>query len=190
MTDTVTCEFCGETFAEGSTDLPFHWWCDHLAELTDEQHRAAWVEHKTRLIGSIDVDVPVAIPCDTWEDVVKANTDDADPEAVSPADISKDALFELVEPEFQFRVAGREFDRGSQCGREGLRRDDECDFRPEVHIDVPRRTFERVLERARVEESVDDITPYEHGDEPDEIAAQLVEFYLPEYVWHVKDDED
>ncbi|PSQ31857.1 hypothetical protein BRD09_04555 [Halobacteriales archaeon SW_10_68_16] len=36
--------------------------------------------------GSIDVDVPVAIPRDTWEDVVKADTDDADPNEVTPAD--------------------------------------------------------------------------------------------------------
>jgi hypothetical protein len=73
---------------------------------------------------------------------------------------------------------------------EGTRRDDECDFEPEVHIDVPRRTFERALKRARIEESVDDVAPYEHGEAPDELADQIVEFYLPDYVWHVKDDED
>jgi hypothetical protein len=60
------------------------------------------------LLGSIDVDVPVAIDRDTWEKVVEANTDDADPEAVTPADVSEDALIDLVEPEFHFRVAGRE----------------------------------------------------------------------------------
>ena len=119
MMDTVTCEFCGETFAEGSTDLPFHWYCEHVDELDDEQHRAAWIERNVRLTGSVDVDVPVAIPRDTWEDVVKANTDDADPEAVSPADISEDTLMELVEPKFDFRVAGREDPvRCSRCGRE------------------------------------------------------------------------
>ncbi|PSP41086.1 hypothetical protein BRC68_15830, partial [Halobacteriales archaeon QH_6_64_20] len=67
MTDAVACEFCGETFAEGSTDLPFHWYCEHVDELDDEQFRAAWIEHNARLLGSIDVDVPVAIPRDTWE---------------------------------------------------------------------------------------------------------------------------
>jgi hypothetical protein len=199
MTDTERCEFCGAEFIEGSGDLEFHWYSDHPHEVAadDEQkiHEAV-AEHHARLVGIIDIEVPVTIPWDTWEDAVEYDTDGADPENVSPADISKDTLIGLVEPEFHFRVAGREDPvRGSQCGREaafdeGLRRDAECDFRPEVHIDVPRRTFERVLERARVEESVDDITPYEHGDEPDEIAKQLVEFYLPEYVWHVKDDED
>jgi len=65
MTDAVPCEFCGEEFSEGSTDLPFHWYCDHLDELGDEQHRAAWIERNARLTGSINVDVPVAIPHDT-----------------------------------------------------------------------------------------------------------------------------
>ena len=64
MTDAVACEFCGETFAEGSTDLPFHWYCEHVDELDDEQLRAAWVEHKARLWDSIHVDVPVTIPRD------------------------------------------------------------------------------------------------------------------------------
>ena len=119
MGDTERCEFCGETFAEECTDLPFHWYCDHLDELDDEQHRAAWIERNVRLTGSVDVDVPVAIPRDTWEDVVEADTDGADPEDVTPGDISKDVLFNLVEPEFHFRVAGREDPvRCSQCGRE------------------------------------------------------------------------
>ena len=198
MTDTVTCEFCGEEFSEGSNDLQFHWYADHPHEVAhdgEEKIREAVAEHHARLVGIIDIEVPVTIPWDTWENAVEYDTDGADPKEVSPGDISKDTLIDLVEPEFHFRVAGREFDRGSQCGREPafderLRRDAECDFRPEVHIDVPRRTFERVLERAKVEESVDDVTPYKHGDEPDEIAKQLVEFYLPEYVWHVEDDED
>jgi hypothetical protein len=103
----IECKFCGEEFSEGSTDLPFHWYCDHIYELDDEQHRAAWVEHKTRLVDSISPDVPVAIPRDTWEDVVEANTDDADPEAVSPADVSKDALMDLVDPQYHFEVEGR-----------------------------------------------------------------------------------
>ena len=198
MSDTVACEFCGEEFSEGSNDLQFHWYADHPHEVAhdgEEKIREAVAEHHARLVGIIDIEVPVTIPWDTWENAVEYDTDGADPENVSPADISKDTLIDLVEPEFDFRVAGREFDRGSQCGREaafdeGLRRDDEFDFRPEVRIDVPRRTFERVLERAGIEESVDDVTPYEHGEAPDEIAAQLVEFYLPEYVWHVKDEED
>ena len=92
MTDTERCEFCGETFAKGSTDLPFHWYCEHLDELDDEQFRAAWIEHNVRLLDSIDVDVPVAIPRDTWEDVVEASTDEADPKEVTPGDISKDTF--------------------------------------------------------------------------------------------------
>ena len=119
MSDTERCEFCGATFTKGSVDLPFHWYCDHIYQLDDEQHRAARIEYSVRLFGSIDVDVPVAIPRDTWEDVVRVDTDDADPEAVSPADISEDTLMDLVEPEFDFRVAGREDPvRCSKCGRE------------------------------------------------------------------------
>ena len=48
MTDAVACEYCGEEFSEGSTDLPFHWYCQHLAELDDEQFRAPrWVDRRT-----------------------------------------------------------------------------------------------------------------------------------------------
>ena len=105
--------------ARGAPTCRFHWYCEHLYELDDEQFRAAWIEHNARLTGSIDVDVPVAIPRDTWEDVVEADTDGADPEDVMQGDISKDVLFDLVEPEFHFRVAGREDPvRCSQCGRE------------------------------------------------------------------------
>jgi hypothetical protein len=184
----IECEYCGEEFSEGSNDLQFHWYSDHPYEVADDDEQKiheAVAEHHARLIGIIDIEVPVTIPQETWEDVVAFEFDDENPEDVAPGDISKGTLVGLVEPEYHFRVAGREsaFD-------EGLRRDDEFDFRPEVHIDVPRRTFERVLERARIEESVDDVTPYEHGEAPDEIAEQLVEFYLPEYTWHVKDDED
>jgi len=93
--------------ARGAPTCRFHWYCEHLYELDDEQFRAAWIEHNARLTGSIDVDVPVAIPRDTWEDVVKANTDDADPEHVMPGDISKDHLFDLVEPDYHFEVESR-----------------------------------------------------------------------------------
>jgi hypothetical protein len=106
MTDAVACEFCGETFAEGSTDLPFHWYCEHLDELDDEQFRAARIEYSDRLWSSIDVDVPVAIPRDIWADVVEANTDDADPKEVTPADVSEDALMDLVDPQYHFSVVG------------------------------------------------------------------------------------
>jgi len=102
--------------ARGAPTCRFHWYCEHLYELDDEQFRAAWIEHNARLTGSIDVDVPVAIPRDTWEDVVKADTDDADPKEVTPADISKDTLIDLVEPEFDFRVAARAR-RGLIAGR-------------------------------------------------------------------------
>ena len=119
MTDTVTCEFCGEEFSEGSTDLPFHWYCEHLADLTDEQFRTASVEFHARLLGGIDVDVRVPIPRDTWEDVVAFDTHGADPEDVAPSDVSEDTLMDLVEPEYHYRVAGREDPvRCAQCGRE------------------------------------------------------------------------
>ena len=108
MTDTERCEFCGETFAEGSTDLPFHWYCEHLAELDDEQFRAASVEYRTRLLDSIDVDVQVTIPKEAWEDVVTFDFDDENPEDVAPSDVSEDTLMDLVEPEYHYRVEGRE----------------------------------------------------------------------------------
>ena len=104
MTDTVTCEFCGEEFSEGSTDLPFHWYCEHLAELDDEQFRAASDEYRDRLLGSIDVDIPVTVPRDTWEDVVAFDTDGADPADVTLGDTSKDTLIDLVTPEYHYKV--------------------------------------------------------------------------------------
>jgi hypothetical protein len=107
MSDTERCEFCGEEFSEGSTDLPFHWYCDHLDELDREQHRAAWIERKVRLIDSVGVDVPVAIPRDTWEDVVASEFDDENPEDVTLGDVSADTLIDLVEPEYHFEVEGR-----------------------------------------------------------------------------------
>jgi hypothetical protein len=119
-TDELTeCQFCGEEFSEGSTDLPFHWYCNHIYELDDEQYRAARIEYSVRLFGSIDVDVPVAIPRDTWEDVVAFEFDDENPEDVAPGDVSTDTLVDLVDPEYHFRVAGREDPvRCAQCGHE------------------------------------------------------------------------
>jgi len=122
MSDNVACEFCGEEFREGSGDLQFHWYSDHPHEVAndDEQkiHEAV-AEHHARLVGIIDIEVPVTIPWDAWEDVVEYDTDGADPENVSPADVSEDTLIDLVEPEFDFRVAGREDPvRCAQCGRE------------------------------------------------------------------------
>ena len=108
-TDELTeCEYCGETFTEGSIDLPFHWYCDHFDELDDEQRRAARIEYNARLFGSINVDVPVAIPQETWEDIVAVEFDDENPEAVAPGDVTEDTLIGLVEPEFHFEIEARE----------------------------------------------------------------------------------
>ena len=117
----IECEFCGEEFSEGSGDLEFHWHCDHPHEVVpgDEQFRAAQIEYNDRLWSSIDVDVQVSIPQETWEDVVASEFDDENPEDVTPGDVSTDTLTDLVEPEFHFRVAGREDPvRCAQCGHE------------------------------------------------------------------------
>jgi len=110
-TDELTeCEFCGREFSEGSGDLEFHWYCDHPHEVVpgDEQFHAARIEYSDRLWDSVDVDVPVAIPQDTWEDVVASEFDDENPEDVAPGDISEDTLVDLVEPEYHFEIEARE----------------------------------------------------------------------------------
>ena len=104
----IECEFCGQEFSEGSGDLEFHWYCDHFDELDDEQRRAARIERSARLWSSIDVDVDVAIPQDTWEDVVASEFDDENSEDVAPGDVSKDTLIGLAEPEYHFEIEARE----------------------------------------------------------------------------------
>ena len=111
-TDELTaCEFCGEEFSEGSNDLQFHWYSDHPHEVAndDEQKiREAVAEHHARLLGIIDIDVPVTIPQETWEDVVTFEFEGENPEDVAPGDISKDTLVGLVSPEYHFSIEARE----------------------------------------------------------------------------------
>ena len=103
------CEYCGRTFPEGSVDLPFHWYCEHLQELTDEQIKAARVEYKSRLLDAVDADVAVTIPEDTWADLVEYEfDDDVDPETVAPGDVSPDTLSDAVETEYHYHVEGRD----------------------------------------------------------------------------------
>jgi hypothetical protein len=111
MTAAVSCEYCGEERGEefaDETDLAFHWYCQHLTDLTDEEFRAASNEYDARLLDSVNVDVDVTIPRGTWEDVVALETDGADPEDVTPADVDEDAMMDLVDPEFHYRVEGRD----------------------------------------------------------------------------------
>jgi rubrerythrin len=104
MTDEpVRCRYCGAEFADES-DRDFHWYCEHLAELDDEQFRAASDEYNDRVLGSIEVDVPVAIPRETWEDVCERQG--VNPESTSPDDI-EDSLIDLIHPEFDYEIEPR-----------------------------------------------------------------------------------
>ena len=96
----VRCRHCGEEFAD-ETDRDFHWYCEHLAELDDEQFRAASAAYNDRLLGTIEVAVPVSIPRETWEDVCQYRG--VDPETTSPAEIEDD-LIDLIHPELEYEV--------------------------------------------------------------------------------------
>ena len=106
----AVCEHCGEAFADERA-LAWHWFqVRGREELTDEQSRAAFDEYRRRAKErEFRVEVPVAIPSETWEYIVERERGpEADPAALSPEDFDHqtlaDAAGDVMDLRFTYEV--------------------------------------------------------------------------------------
>jgi hypothetical protein len=71
-----------------------------------------------------------------------------------------------------------------------LEREKELRFQPHLEIDVPRETFERVLERAGMGDvDADEFSPFS-STELNAFEDIMLDYYAPTFTWRVVDDED
>ena len=71
-----------------------------------------------------------------------------------------------------------------------LERERELRFQPHLDIEVPRETFERVLERAGMEDvDADEFSPYSPGRKCNAFEDVLFEYYAPTFTWRVDDGD-